>query len=79
MVKCLNYNTYSVLCQGCDIRTDVKCALKFNFEVPICAVLTDYNGEFGKFCPICGATLQGDSGVDASQEITCKNCGQRIY
>ena len=76
MIKCLDYNTYSVLCQGCDILSDVKCAKNFNFNIPMSAISKDSYGVIGEYCPVCMSLLNKNDTHDNLLDLRCDKCGQ---
>ena len=40
-MKCKEYNTYSILCQGCDYPSDIKCAKRINHGYDILKISND--------------------------------------
>lgn len=78
-MKCKEYMMYSVLCQSCDIRNDIKCCKKFDFNTPLEFVKvkrTDMGANFSwNECPTCGKSI-GYHPID--NEFRCPKCEQRI-
>ncbi len=56
-MKCGEYRAHSELCQSCDIKTNVKCDKKFDFDTPRKFILVkrkDHISTSWNECPTCG-------------------------
>ena len=77
-MKCREYEAYSVLCQKCDLKEDIPCSKKFDFNIPkkyIRVERTDHMRVSWNECPTCGNSI-GYQPKD--NEFRCPKCNQKI-
>lgn len=76
-VKCKNYNACFDCCLECDLLSDKKCNLEFDFEKP--QKFIQVNGRDCNFslneCPSCGCSIGYKPNI---KNFRCKRCGQKI-
>lgn len=78
MLKCSDYEAYSVLCLSCDIKSDIKCCKEFDFDKPL-KYKTIKRNDMASFswneCPTCRQTI---GYYPKNHNFRCSKCSQRI-
>lgn len=77
-MKCREYETFSVLCQKCDILNNIGCSKSFNYNSPQKYIIVrrrDHLHMSWNECPTCGSVI-GHPRKDI--EFRCRKCGQKI-
>lgn len=77
-MKCREYKAYSVLCQQCDLKTNIPCSKEFNYDKPTKYINVKRNDMMScswNECPTCGNSI---GYYPKDKEFRCSKCNQRI-
>lgn len=77
-MKCREYKTYSVLCQLCDIKSNIQCSKKFDFNTPkkyVRVERKDHMKVSWNECPTCGNSI---GYYPENKDFKCSKCNQEI-
>lgn len=77
-MKCREYKSYSVLCQQCDIKSEISCNKKIDLNKPLKYIRVervDHMRVSWNECPTCGNSI-GYSPKD--KDFRCPKCNQAI-
>ena len=78
MLKCSEYKAYNIHCSSCDIKNNIKCDKKFNFDKPLKYKNINRNDMMKcswNECPTCRQSIGYHPTIE---DFKCPRCGQRI-